>query len=98
MNTNCAITIRLRGGTWSRGECLREGVLRPLIGDDEAFLLEVGEAFPPSARTTALLARCLVRLGPFEPVTPELAASLTVGDREALLLHLRHLTLGERLS
>ena len=38
------------------------------------------------ARTTALLARCLERLGPVEPVGADDVRALTAGDREALLL------------
>jgi hypothetical protein len=37
-------------------------------------------------------------VGPLNPVTMQTAASLTAGDREALLLHLRRLTLGDRLQ
>lgn len=51
----------------------------------------------PAQRTTALLSRCLVKLGPISPVPEEAVRSLTVGDREALLLHLRRLTLGEHI-
>lgn len=53
---------------------------------------------PPAARMTHLVTRCLRRLGPVEPVGAELVRQLSVGDREALLLHLRRLTLGERIS
>jgi hypothetical protein len=49
----------------------------------------------PSARATALLGRCLVcDRGQGE----EIARCLTVGDREALLLHLRRLTFGETID
>ena len=93
-----ATTIRLPGGHWLDGACHQEAGLRSLNGDDEVFLLETGESLLPAQRTTALLARCLTRLGPLSPLSTETAASLTVGDREALLLHLRRLTLGERLQ
>lgn len=91
-------TIKLPGGLWLEGTRHEEAVLRPLDGDDEAFLLETGESLLPAQRTTALLARCLTRLGPLSPVATETAASLTAGDREALLLILRRLSLGERLQ
>ena len=91
-------TIKLPGGFWLEGTCYQEAGLRSLNGDDEVFLLETGELLLPAQRTTALLARCLTRLGPLKPVSTETAASLTAGDREALLLHLRRLTLGERLQ
>ena len=41
--------------------------------------------------------RCITRLGPNQPVTREAIQSLTLGDREALLLHLRRLMSGNRL-
>lgn len=100
-----AAAIVLPEGFWLDGVHHREAELSPLSGEDEAFLLEGGGTLPPARRTTALLARCLTRLGPWSPrVSPGLAvpaaavSALTVGDREALLLHLRRLTLGERLE
>lgn len=91
-------TIRLPGGLWLDGARHQEAGLRSLIGDDEAFLLETSESLLPAQRTTSLLARCLTHLGPLSPVATDTAASLTVGDREALLLHLRRLMLGEHLQ
>jgi predicted RNA-binding Zn-ribbon protein involved in translation (DUF1610 family) len=71
----------------------------------EAELRRVGEAELWAARLPAdsaivsrLLALCLERLGPYAPVLPEQVAALTVGDREALLLHLRRITIGEQLE
>jgi hypothetical protein len=69
---------------------LREVVLRPVGGEDEAFLIDTADGAVPSERATALLARCLV-----DTDADNTASALTVGDREALLLHLRRLTLGE---
>jgi hypothetical protein len=97
MMRSYATTVWLPGGYWLDGVCYQEAELRPVTGDDEVFLVETSDALLPVQRTTALLARCLTLLGPLNHITPELAASLTVGDREALLLHLRRLTLGERL-
>jgi len=88
--------VTLPGGLWLDGSRHREAAIRPLTGDDEAWLLEAGGMLPAS-RSTALLARCLTRVGPCTNVTPELARSLSVGDREALLLQLRRLTLGDDL-
>jgi hypothetical protein len=102
-----AAAIILPGGFWLDGVHHREAGLAPLSGADEAFLLETAGMLTPARRTTALLARCLTRLGPFSPVSPmspvspvpaAAVSALTVGDREALLLHLRRITLGERLE
>jgi hypothetical protein len=94
---SCAV-IALPGGLWRDGVRHRAAALRPLTGADEAFLLEEAAALLPAQRATALLARCVERLGPWEEVTPDAVRALSVGDREALLLHLRRLTLGERIE
>jgi hypothetical protein len=90
--------VNLPGGVRLEGSWRRDAVLRPLAGRDEIFVLQQGSALSPAARTTAVLARCLCRLGPVSTVTSEIARSLSIGDREALLLHLRRLTLGEKMS
>ena len=93
-----AIEVTLPGGFNVERTWCREAYLRPLAGQDESFLEEAVQALLPAQQTTALLTRCLTRLGPLAPVTSEAVRSLTVGDREALLLHLRRLTIGERMS
>lgn len=89
--------VHVPGGILSRGERHREAELRPLLGEDEAYLAEKAPGLPPARKATLLLTRCLERLGPYERPTPELVRGLTVGDREALLLHVRRLTFGDRL-
>jgi hypothetical protein len=84
-------------GIWDDGVCHREAGLRPVTGDDEDFLLSYGEELSPAQRVTALLTRCLTRLPPLKAVTRQAVRSLTVGDREALLLQLRRLTTGDRM-
>src|SRR5262249_41810835 len=93
-----AVHVELPGGIRLEGSWRRDAVLRPLAGHDEAFLLQQGSALSPASRTTAMLARCLCGLGPLSAVTADVARSLSIGDREALLLHLRRLTLGDTLS
>ena len=61
------------------------------MGDEGRFLL-------PADLTTALLSRTLISLGPLCPVTPETVRDLTVGDRDALLLHLRRAALGDKIA
>jgi hypothetical protein len=90
------VRVPLPGGVWpddrSEGEAkpVREVALRAVGGEDEVFILET-DGVLPGARATALLARCLSG-------GDRLAHTLTVGDREALLLHLRRLTIGEVLD
>jgi hypothetical protein len=98
MSGDARTIVTLPGGFWLEGQCYRDAELRPVTGRDEAFLLDVADALLPAQWTTAILARCLVRLGPLRPVTLDGVRALTVGDREALLLHLRRLTLGDRLQ
>lgn len=88
-----AVRVLVPGGLWehpARGEPvrLRELELRPVGAQDELLLLDSAGLTPPCRRATALLGRCLSG-------GEELARRLSVGDREALLLHLRRLTLGE---
>ena len=69
----------------------REVALRAVGHDDEVFVLDAADRLAPSERGTALLGRCL-RGG------EQVARGLTVGDREALLLELRRLSIGETLE
>jgi hypothetical protein len=90
--------IGLPGGLRVGGARRRDAALRPLTGADEAFLGEEAGGLLPAQRTTALLARCLERLGPLAaPVPPDAVAALGAGDREALLLHLRRISIGDRV-
>lgn len=96
-------TVTLPGGLWLEGVRYHQAGLRPLTGADEASLLEMGNGWLPAQKTTAVLARNLTHLAGHDPAvfgqTPAtIVRALTVGDREALLLHLRSLTLGDRLQ
>ncbi len=94
-----ALDVLLPGGLWVGGERRRDAALRPLTGEDEAFMLDdATSGRTPAHRVTALLERCLVRLGPHEPVDADAVRELGAGDRQALLLHLRRLTFGDRLE
>lgn len=90
-------SVTLPIGVWKEGERHQDAVVRPLQGRDEAALLESGAPSVRAEWTTAVLHRCLEALGPVRSVPAEMVRSLTVGDREALLLHLRRLTLGDAL-
>jgi hypothetical protein len=83
------------GGSWIEGRRCNEAWIRPLTGADQVFFAEAAEGLFPAERTTALLARCVLRFGPVEPATTQLVRSMTIGDRESLLLHLRRATLGD---
>lgn len=68
----------------------RDVSLRAVDDLDDAFILDTAGALP-GARATALVTRC-VEQGDTDPQT------LTVGDRDALLLHLRRLSLGDAID
>lgn len=93
-----AVEINLPGGIAIDEQWHRSAALRAITGREEEFLLHEGRALPPAMRVTELLTRCLQRLGPVTPVRSELVRALSIGDREALLLHLRRVTLGERIA
>jgi hypothetical protein len=93
--TNQVVTT-LPGGLWANGAHWREAELRELTGEDQIFLMEERQGLLPAQWATEALARAVTRLGPDRP-TRDAIRLLTVGDREALLLHLRRLTAGDRL-
>ncbi len=87
------VRVRLPGGLWpSDAETpVRDVELRALGDDDRYFALDLRDSLSPAGRATALLARCMTAGG-------DAAHALTIGDREALLLHLRRLTFGETME
>jgi hypothetical protein len=91
-------TVALPGGRWLAGERHREAELRLPGGVEAARLADELTGLGPAKWTTALLARSLARLGPSGEVSADVVRSLTVGDREALLLHLCRHWVGERLE
>jgi hypothetical protein len=72
--------------------------LRPLTGTDEEAIREIARFQLPVERITTLLTRCLMNLGPKSPIDFDDVRALTVGDRDALLLHLRCLTYGDKIQ
>jgi hypothetical protein len=84
-----------RGVRESGGWCRRVS-LRPLSGDDEVFLNEC-TSLPHACRATALLSRCVGRTTGEQETPAEWVRNLSVGDREALFLHLHRITFGERM-
>lgn len=86
----------LPGGYWDPGGTLhREVELTPLTGRDEESL--AGTHGDGAALVTAVLSRCVRRVGAISPVPPEVAAGLLVADRLYLLLRLRAACFGEQV-
>jgi hypothetical protein len=96
MNGGTSVVLPI--GLWWNAARHKEAVLRPMTGAVEEFLVASGDQLLAAQRSTALLARCLSRVGPVEPVTLEAVRQLTVGDREFLLLHLRRMTFGDKME
>ena len=95
--TDRRVSVALPGGLWRDGACHRTAVVRPLSGRDDEVLLETRDALSPAERVTELIERCVERVGDL-PVDRAAACELSVGDREALLLQLRRVTVGDRVE
>jgi hypothetical protein len=76
----------------------RTARVRGVVEGDEGLVSELSGYGSPLERATALLARCVTRVGGCGSPGAEMIDSLSLGDREALLLHLRRLTFGERIA
>jgi hypothetical protein len=90
--------VALPHGLWREGERHGEAQIRPLTGADEAFLLESADGLSRAETVSRMLSRCVGRIGTIEPPDLDDVRDLSVGDREALLLHLRGLSFGGRIS
>jgi hypothetical protein len=75
----------------------REVKLRPLTGREEEWIADPTREWTEAALVTALLRRCVERIGPDRP-TEEIVRSLSVGDRDYLMLRLRQITFGKRVE
>lgn len=79
------------------GRLQREVGLAPLSGREEEFL--AAQRAPAGAvLVTALLSRCVSRIGTVSPVSEDVARRLLVADRQYLLLKLREATFGDQVQ
>ena len=78
-------------------ELLREVELAPLSGQDEE-LIAAQQPITSAALVTALLSRCVLRVGRITPASEALARRLLVIDRQFLLLKLRQITFGDHVQ
>ncbi len=76
----------------------REAELAPLTGHEEELLAETGGAVSTPELVTAILSRCVRRIGSIQPVDARVARGLLVADRQYLLLRLRAATFGDRVE
>ena len=92
------VTVVIPRGFQDNGSWLRHPMLRQLTGHDEEYLISIGNSLPSVLRITALLKRVIT----FDKALTELDTEkilrhLAIGDRSALLLHVRRLTFGDLL-
>ena len=92
------VEVGLPYGYRYEGAWRRSVWLRAWNGHDEAALTGEGAAEYPAARTTLLLSRCVFADRDSGPASTKLVRGLTAGDRDALLLHLRRITVGRRIA
>ena len=109
MTGSAATAVTLPGTTWADGAAMRHAVVRPLNGHDEWYVAAT-DPLPPARFATLLLGRCVLAPGTAETaaashsgtdapgVGPDAVRAPTVGDREALRLHVRALTPGPRIG
>lgn len=90
--------VNLPGGFWSEGKRYQEVEICELSGYDQEYLKSAYKIQSQAKWTTLLLTRSIKRIGPFITITPELVKTLTLGDREALLLYIRRMTFGDKLN
>jgi hypothetical protein len=81
-----------------RGELHREVRLAPLNGHDEESLAHAAPGTASAAAVTALLTRCIARVGSIERVDAALVRDLLVCDRDYLVLCLRSFAFGPRVD
>jgi hypothetical protein len=82
----------------AEGRLHREVALRPITGREEELLANRAEFSTMPALVTRMIAQCVQRLGPFEPLPVDTARRLLVADRDFLLLKLRQLTFGSHVQ
>jgi len=90
-------TCRLPGG-WvdAEGVVHRDVVFSALTGREEALLAQTQQN--RASQVTALLSRCVKRIGAHTPVPVSITQNLLIADRDYLLLKLREATFGPQVQ
>lgn len=89
--------ITLPHGLWVGGQRQSTVMLRPIVPEDERFLLE-STGNPSVVRANSLLTRCLEFPRELSATSPVDVSALVIGDREALLLQMQRLTFGDAFA
>lgn len=91
-------SVILPNGFIINGRRYQNAELRVPNGKDEIFIKELFPGISAVKHIIFLLSRCLVELGPKKVVQDDDIRSLTLGDHDALLLHLRRITYGGKIA
>jgi hypothetical protein len=86
--------VQLSSGLRHGGVRYDRAAVRPMTGADEVLWAEAEPL--PAMQATALLAAVVRAIGPLAPLTQDHVRSLTIGDRERLLLALYGISFGSR--
>lgn len=89
--------IALPNGVSANGTNLRNACLRALNGADQLFLIEDCATLSPAHWATEALVLGVTQLGAANGPDRDAIRALTIGDREAALLHLRALLFGDSI-
>jgi hypothetical protein len=89
--------VALPNGVSANGAHLRNACLRALNGGDQLFLSEDCATLSPAHWVTEALLLGVTRLGAVHPPDRDAIRALTVGDREAMLLHMHALLFGDTI-
>jgi hypothetical protein len=87
--------VELPGGLYWDGALLRTAEVRELNGDDEEALAALKGSL--ARWMSVMLERNVVRVGDV-PMTAAMSRKLLIGDRDALLLHIRIVTFGPEIT
>ena len=99
MQKTAGVPVRLPVGLFRDRIRHQTARLCPLAGHDELRVQQATAAgMPRVGLVTGLLAGCTVAIGDVADIDEALVEALCIGDREALLLHLRRLTFGEAIQ
>lgn len=89
--------VTLPHGSWQGGTFHREARVRG-VEEGEDIETELSADLLPIERTTALLARCVTQFAGRTGAGAGTFRDLSMGDREALLLHVRRMTFGDGMD
>lgn len=89
--------IALPNGVSANGQHLRNACLRALSGAEQIYLSEDCAGLSPAHWATEALKLGVTRLGEIHAPGEDAIRALTIGDREAMLLHLHGLLFGDAI-